>query len=109
MRRALLMGVGVLALSGCAEHLELRAPPASAPAQERVAAYNELKGLSYHETTVTTIGTIGSGTTHSTDYMQLANGGRVYYPEDLLRSFPTTRHRQRRPTRAARNGTRLAC
>jgi hypothetical protein len=37
---------------------------------------------------VTTIGTMGSGTTRSTDYMQLANGGRVYYPEDLLPVVP---------------------
>jgi hypothetical protein len=63
----------------------LTAPPASAPVQTRVDAYNQLKGLSYHETTVTTYGTFGGGSTsHSTDYMQLANGTRVYYPEDVL-------------------------
>jgi hypothetical protein len=88
MRTALLVGVGLLLLPGCAEHLELRAPPASAPTSERVGAYNELRGLSYHETTVTTVGTIGAATSHSTDYMQLANGGRVYYPEDLLPVVP---------------------
>jgi hypothetical protein len=50
-----------------------------------VTAYNALRGLSYHQTTVTTFGTMGaSSTSHYTDYLQLANGGRVYYPEDVL-------------------------
>jgi len=72
------------ATTACASHVELRAPPASAPLQTRAEAYDQLKGLSYHETTITTFGTVGSGTSHSTDYLQLANGTRVYYPEDLL-------------------------
>jgi hypothetical protein len=63
----------------------LSAPPASAPLQARAEAYDQLKGLSFHETTVTTYGSLGAtGTSHSTDYLQLANGTRVYYPEDLL-------------------------
>jgi hypothetical protein len=85
MRALLLVGVGCLALTGCAEHIELQAPPATAPVQTRVTAYNALRGLSYHQTTVTTSGTMGaSSTSHYTDYLQLANGGRVYYPVDVL-------------------------
>jgi hypothetical protein len=80
--------VACLGTVACASHVDLRAPAASAPLDTRLAAYDELKGLSYHETTVTTYGTIGSSTSHSTDYMQLANGTRVYYPEDLLPVVP---------------------
>jgi hypothetical protein len=72
-------------LAGCAAHVDLSAPPAMAPMEARVDAYNQLRGLSYHETTTTTYGSLGaSSTSHSADYMQLANGTRVYFPEDVL-------------------------
>jgi flagellar basal body L-ring protein FlgH len=85
MRIALL---ACLALTGCAAHVDLVAPPASAPLQSRVAAYDRLKGLSYHSTTITTYGPYGGSTSHATDYMQLASGDRVYYPEDILPVVP---------------------
>ncbi len=76
---------GCLLLVGCAAHVDLRAPPAIAPVEARVDAYNQLRGLSYHSTTTTTYGTFGAGmASHSIDYLQLANGTRVYYPEDLI-------------------------
>jgi len=90
MRAVLVIGVGGLVLTGCAAHVDLQAPPASASVRTRVAAYDQLKGLSYHQTTVTTFGTMGSSTSHSTDYLQLANGTRVYYAEDLLVILPFT-------------------
>jgi hypothetical protein len=85
MRIALL---ACLALTGCAAHVDLVAPPSSASVDSRVAAYDRLKGLSYHSTTVTTYGAMGGSTGHSTDYMQLANGERVYFPEDILSVVP---------------------
>jgi hypothetical protein len=88
MRAAWITGVGAWALIGCAAHVDLQAPPASAPVQTRLDAYEKLESLSYHQSTITTIGRFGSSTTHSTDYMQLANGTRVYYPEDVLPVVP---------------------
>jgi hypothetical protein len=84
MRNACAVLAAVYLLTGCASHVDLTAPPPLAPVSARVAAYEDLKGLSYRSTTVTTYGSFGPTTTHSTDYMQLANGARVYYPEDIL-------------------------
>ncbi|HZU83302.1 MAG TPA: hypothetical protein VE987_10315, partial [Polyangiaceae bacterium] len=88
MRAACAVLTACYALTGCASHADLIAPPPSAPLRSRLAAYDELKSLSYHSTTVTTYGSFGSSTTRSTDYMQLANGTRVYYPEDILPVVP---------------------
>jgi hypothetical protein len=86
MRIALL---ACLALTGCASHVDLVAPPATASVQTRVEAFDKLKGISYHSTTITTVGVYGGASTgHSTDYMQLANGERVYFPEDILPVVP---------------------
>ncbi|MFZ5891406.1 MAG: hypothetical protein ACOY0T_10170 [Myxococcota bacterium] len=77
------LGLGLLA---CGGSLPLSAPPqADAPFQDRVLAYRGLRPLSLHETHVTYVsGSIPVGATRRTDYLQLANGRRVYDPADLL-------------------------
>ncbi|MGC4093363.1 MAG: hypothetical protein QM756_36815 [Polyangiaceae bacterium] len=79
--------VGLLALSaaGCHEHVGLNAPAAQAPFDERVDAYKGLRPLSLHETHITYLqGGVPVGASRQTDYLQIANGRRVYYPEDIL-------------------------
>jgi hypothetical protein len=59
-------------LFACRSHVALSAPQPSAPVAERVQAYDQLPVGSYR----------------SVDYLQLANGARVYYPDDLLPIVP---------------------
>ena len=70
---------------GCHEHVVLNAPPPSAPLEERTATYEKLHPLTMHETHITYLrGGTPVGATREVDYLQLADGQRVYYPEDLL-------------------------
>jgi len=82
------LGLALLILltgTGCHKHVVLNAPPASAPLQERVAAYEKLQPLSMHETHLMhKRGLAVTGFIRRVDYLQLANSERVYYPEDLL-------------------------
>lgn len=72
-------------LNGCHSHVTLAVPPPTAPQSVRLASYQKLRSLSYHttETTIYQSGVIPISDTKTTDYMQLANGMRVYYPEDI--------------------------
>ncbi len=85
--------IGSLA-TACASHVDLVAPPASAPVAERVAAYEQLKGLSYDTRTVTnTMTTSGmaagaTSTAYFTDDMHLANGASVFFAQDILKVVP---------------------
>jgi hypothetical protein len=76
-------------LPSCHAHQELVAPDSSASIEEREAAYEQLKPLSYHETHITYVrGFVPVGTEKQVDYLQLADGRRVYYPEDILPVVP---------------------
>lgn len=73
-----------LATAGCHEHVELRAPTRDAPLQEREESYESLRPVSMHETHTTYLRNgVAVGASRSTDYLQLENGTRVYYPEDI--------------------------
>jgi hypothetical protein len=92
------MRVGVFVfgslVTACASHVDLVAPAASAPVNERIAAYEQLKGLSYDTRTVTTTTTMNgsaagaTSTAYFTDDMHLANGTRVFYAQDILKVVP---------------------
>src|SRR5438067_1865612 len=87
MRVALLVCSSLV--MACASHVDLVAPPASAPIGERIAAYEQLKGLSYDTRTVTTTTTMGpTSTADFTDDMHLANGVRVFFARDMLTVVP---------------------
>jgi hypothetical protein len=88
MRALWIVGAGACLLTGCAAHVDLTAPAADASLRSRVRAYDQLKSLSYHQTTTVVVGRFGASSSTSTDYMQLANGTRVYYPEDVLPVVP---------------------
>ena len=87
------MGVVVVlgyASSGCGyPHVVLSVPPESAPANERGRAYEQLKPLSMHETHTTYYqGGAMVGASRTTDYLQLADGRRVYHAGDILSVVP---------------------
>lgn len=67
-------------------HVELHAPKANAPGRERVEAYERMHARSSKETHVTYLGKGGApvGAARLVDYLQLADGQRVYHPEDLM-------------------------
>jgi hypothetical protein len=79
-----------LLVVGCHSHVQLQAPEPTAPEAERTAAYARLRPLAMHQTDYYRVGSFGqtsyAGTT--TDYLQLAGGERVYYPEDVLPVVP---------------------
>jgi hypothetical protein len=83
-----------LLVMGCASHVDLVVPPASAPVGERIAAYEQLKGLSYDTRLVTTTTTMSgyaagaTSTAYFTDDMHLANGTRVFFAQDMLKVVP---------------------
>lgn len=78
-------GLAVCGTVGCHEHVALNAPEASAPVEERRQAYAKLHPLTMHETHTTYLqGGAPVGAIREVDYLQLASGQRVYYPEDLL-------------------------
>lgn len=67
---------------GCMQHVKLELPPpATAPVEERVQAFEQLKPRIYHE--FRTVNQFGATVSSSTSLL-LANGKKVYYPEDLL-------------------------
>lgn len=70
-------------------HVMLNAPAESAPIEERGRAYEQLKPLSMHETHTTYYqGGAMVGASRTTDYLQLADGRRVYHAEDILNVVP---------------------
>jgi len=75
--------------AACHEHVALQAPTSEAPEAARVEAYSKLRPLSYHETTTWMAGDLlGTTTERHVDYLQLAGGQRLYYPEDILDVVP---------------------
>jgi hypothetical protein len=78
--------VFAVALNGCQSHVTLSAPPPTAPQSVRLAAFEKLRSLSYHTTEMTVYesGVVPIANVRKTDYMQLVNGTRVYFPEDVL-------------------------
>jgi hypothetical protein len=77
--------VPVLALmfTACAPHVVLAVPPATAPVVERERAYEQLKAESVHQTTFIHSAESRMSDSKFTDYLTLANGQRVYFPEDI--------------------------
>jgi hypothetical protein len=93
-------------LGGCHENIVLKAPNAGAPLSERQAAYERLRPISYHQTHVTYVsGSTPVATETHTDYLQLADGTRIYLPEDILPVVPADSPSARAATRSesARN------
>ena len=84
--RAALAVFSIFLTTGCRSHVQLSAPPPTAPLPERMAAYERLRSTGYQQTHVTTVNRWGAatGTTRTTDFLQLASGERVYFPEDIL-------------------------
>lgn len=81
--------VAVGCLPGCHAHHELEAPTSAASIESREAAYEQLKPISYHETHITYLqGGMPVGAAKQVDYLQLADGRRIYYPEDILPVVP---------------------
>lgn len=73
-----------LALSGCQAHVNLDAPTAAESSKERLAAWEALRATDMQETHVTYLrGGVPVGAERRTDYLQLADGQRVYHPTDL--------------------------
>lgn len=70
--------------AGCAAspHVHLVAPAANAPAAERVAAYERLRGLAASEIEVT--GARGDADGPSADFLALGSGEVVTHAEDLV-------------------------
>lgn len=70
----------------CHPHVELRAPEAGAPGPERVKAYESIHARSSKETHITYVNEYGTvvDAARRVDYLQLADGQRVYHPEDLM-------------------------
>ncbi len=77
-----------LTTGGCASprHVKLEAPSDSASDQERVKAFDKMRAVSQRETHITYTNQYGGvvGASRSVDYLQLNNGERVYYAEDLV-------------------------
>jgi hypothetical protein len=74
-----------LILVGCEPHQQLNAPPATASEAERLAAYGKLQPLSMHSTDITYLrGGVAVGHEREVDYLQIADGRRVYHAEDIL-------------------------
>ena len=69
---------------GCASHVLLEAPPANAPGEQRVEAYDDLRPME-HQITVTTT---KNSSFISDSVLQLNNGVKVRLPEDLLPLVP---------------------
>jgi hypothetical protein len=67
-----------IALGGCHEHVFLQVPTSQAPLAERAQAYQDLRPVSYQI----------SNNARQMDYLELGNGSRVYYAEDLLVAVP---------------------
>src|SRR5262245_19311480 len=81
---ALKLSLCALVSAGCHEHVELRAPSRDASLEERERSYESLRPLSMHETHTTYLRNgVPVGASRSTDYLQLQNGRRVYYAEDI--------------------------
>ncbi len=89
MKGAVLAVALLATLGACEPHQQLSAPPATAAEAERVAAYEKLQPLSMHRTDITYLqGGVAVGHEREVDYLQVADGRRVYYAEDILPVVP---------------------
>ena len=68
-----------LALSGCHDHVSLQVPTSTAPFAERAQAYQDLRPRHYQT----------SNNSRTMDFLDLANGTRIYHPDDLLVAVPS--------------------
>ncbi|HEY5947957.1 MAG TPA: hypothetical protein VIV40_20815 [Kofleriaceae bacterium] len=78
------LAVVVVVLVGCKPHVTLVPPPPDATPDQRVQAFNQLHAVSEKTTTTTSCGGGGGCSTTVEKELNLANGTRVYYPDDLL-------------------------
>lgn len=80
MIRFYILLASILLFCGCHKHVQLQVPPpVSAPVEERIQAYQQLKPLIHRE--IYTVNGYGTSVYHS---LTLANGIKVYHPEDLI-------------------------
>lgn len=82
MIRLYMVLTSILFFLACHQHVQLQAPPpASAPVEERIQAYQQLKPLVHRE-----IYTINSyyGAASMSSSLTLVNGIKVHHPEDLI-------------------------
>jgi len=87
MKKAVIVVMsGALALQACGAHVQLpNTPDRTAPIQARVGAYNRLRptaALTTQHLMVNRYGQVMSSST-SLDFISLADGSQVIYPEDL--------------------------
>lgn len=76
-----------LALQACAAHVQLPpTPDRTAPLPTRVGAYNALRPTATQTTQTITMNRYGmvTGASTSLDFIMLANGTQVAYPDDLV-------------------------
>jgi hypothetical protein len=93
MIRELLPSIVSLGLLSCQAHVRLTPPAAGAPAEEREQTYNRLRPWTLGQVTQTQTVTSPDGQVVQssklvTNYMLLADGTLVYYPEDLIPVVP---------------------
>jgi hypothetical protein len=95
---ALLMALA----TGCYPHVQLSLPPPGASLDARAEAYEKLRPEMMHSTTVVAQGVV-STSSRSMDYLKLADGTLVRYPEDLRplvrKESPTAKHIDRSTSR----------
>lgn len=72
---------GLVVSAGCRSHVPLRAPDPSASLEQRVDAYADLQIAGQMDVITLQRGVPVSRTA---DFLVLANGSRIYFPEDLL-------------------------
>lgn len=82
---ALGLALLVSAMVGCRGHTQLAAPAATADIEQRLAAYERLRGTELHRTHVYYGGRYS---TTRADYFKLADGTYIDHPEDLLPVVP---------------------
>jgi hypothetical protein len=83
--RALVICLTGCSLASCYSHVQLSAPPKTGSLEVRKKAASQIQATRMQQTHTTIIsGWVVSGSSVTTDYLQLKNGKRVYYPEDLL-------------------------
>lgn len=106
MRRSVLIVLLACGFAACPAHVELQGPRAGASLEDRTKVYEQLRPLSRHESIlVTTHNGAVTSASQVPSYLQLNNGARVYYPEDLLPVLPadSVAARAAEESRAARH------
>lgn len=73
----------LLLSASCRPHVQLKAPESTAPAETRVAAFNQLRATQMQTTEVTSNAAIGSQY-QLIDFLDLNDGTRVYHPADVM-------------------------